>query len=128
MVTRPKKKYRKFLGTRRWGAGNIKNRRGSGSRGGVGRAGKKHKFTRIVKYEQERLHHKGFAQWRKQKLGEMSLDGVSVAAQGKTELNLKGYKILSGGSISQPLKITASGFSKRAMEKIKAAGGEAIVQ
>jgi large subunit ribosomal protein L15 len=49
MVLRYEKKARRYLGTRRWGGGNIKNRRGSGSRGGVGRAGKKHKFTRIVK-------------------------------------------------------------------------------
>jgi large subunit ribosomal protein L15 len=126
MVIRHEKRSRKYLGTRSWGAGNIKNRRGSGSRGGVGRAGKKHKFTRIVKYELDRLHHRGFAPWRKSKLNEINLDSVSKAAQGKPELELYGYKVLGGGSITVPVKVKASGFSKKAAEKIKQAGGEAV--
>ncbi len=126
MVLRYEKKARRYLGTRRWGGGNIKNRRGSGSRGGVGRAGKKHKFTRIVKYEKDRLHHRGFAPWRKVKLDEINLDSVSKAAKGKGELELKGYKVLSGGTVTAPIKVKASGFSKKAAEKIKQAGGEAI--
>lgn len=126
MVTRPKKRSRKFLGARRWGAGNIKNRRGAGSRGGTGRAGKKHKFTRIVKYERERLRKKGFAQWKASSLNEINLDSVSAAATGKQEVELAGYKVLGGGKISQPLKVKASAFSKKAEEKIKQAGGEAI--
>jgi large subunit ribosomal protein L15 len=126
MALRYEKKSRRYLGTRRWGGGNIKNRRGSGSRGGVGRAGKKHKFTRIVKYEKERLHHRGFAPWRKVRLNEINLDSVSKAALGKGELELRGYKVLGGGAITSPIKVRASGFSKKAMEKIKQAGGDAI--
>ncbi|MHB1830508.1 MAG: uL15m family ribosomal protein [Candidatus Micrarchaeaceae archaeon] len=126
MVLRIKSKTRKFLGARRWGAGNIKNRRGSGSRGGVGRAGKKHKFTRIVKYEKERLSHKGFTPYRRVKLDVVNLDYALRAAQGKGEVQLKGYKVLGGGEISQPITIKASGFSKKAMEKIKQAGGQAV--
>jgi ribosomal protein L15 len=45
---------------------------------------------------------------------------------GKGELELKGYKVLSGGTITAPIKVKASGFSKKAAEKIKQAGGEAI--
>ena len=126
MTLRYERKARKFLGTRRWGAGNIKNRRGSGSRGGVGRAGKKHKFTRIVKYEQERMRKSGFTPWHKQRLDVINLDSVEIAAAGKSEVELNGYKVLGGGSISKPIKIKASGFSKSAQEKIKQAGGEAI--
>ncbi len=126
MVIRNKSKSRKYLGTRRWGAGNIKNRRGAGSRGGVGRAGKKHKFTRIVKYERERLDHRGFTPWGRKKLNEINLDGVSKAAQGKNELSLRGYKVLSSGTLTAPVKVSASRFSKRAAEKIKNAGGEAV--
>ena len=126
MVIRIKSKTRKFLGARRWGAGNIKNRRGSGSRGGVGRAGKKHKFTRIVKYEQERLHHKGFTPYRKVKIAIINLDYISKAAKGNKELELKGYKVLSGGELKEAVTVKASGFSKKAMEKIKQAGGQAI--
>ncbi|MCL4365262.1 MAG: uL15 family ribosomal protein [Candidatus Marsarchaeota archaeon] len=126
MSLRYEKRARKFLGTRRWGAGNIKNRRGSGSRGGVGRAGKKHKFTRIVKYERERMSKSGFTPWHKSKQNVVNLDYVEAAAGGKGEIELREYKILGGGSISKPIKITAGGFSKSAQEKIKSAGGEAI--
>ncbi len=125
MVLRQKKHSRKFLGARRWGAGNIKNRRGSGSRGGVGRAGKKHKFTRIVKYEKDRLRKKGFAPWMKVKIGVMNLDDVSKAAHGRSEVELGGYKILGGGLLTGSINVKASGFSKKAMEKIKQAGGQA---
>jgi large subunit ribosomal protein L15 len=125
MVIRQKSRSRRFLGTRRWGAGNIKNRRGSGSRGGVGRAGKKHKFTRIVKYERERLRKKGFSPYRKEHLAVINLDDVSKAAQGKNEVELAGYKVLGGGRLSGPINVKASGFSKNASEKIKQAGGQA---
>lgn len=126
MVLRYERKARRYLGTRRWGGGNIKNRRGSGSRGGVGRAGKKHKFTRIVKYEKERLHQSGFAPWRKKYLDEINIDAITKAAKGKGELELKGYKVLGGGKITIPIKVKATAFSKSAIEKIKKAGGEAI--
>lgn len=125
MVIRQKKHSRKFLGARRWGAGNIKNRRGSGSRGGVGRAGKKHKFTRIVKYEKERLRKKGFSPYRKVKLEVMNLDDVSRAAADRSEVELGGYKVLGGGLLARPINVKASGFSKKAMDKIKQAGGQA---
>lgn len=126
MALRYEKRSRRYLGTRRWGGGNIKNRRGAGSRGGVGRAGKKHKFTRIVKYEKGRLHHRGFAPWRRTALEEINLDSLSKRARGKTELELGGYKVLGGGTITTPIKVKASAFSKNAAEKIRKAGGEAI--
>ncbi len=125
MVLRQKKRSRKFLGARRWGAGNIKNRRGSGSRGGVGRAGKKHKFTRIVKYERERMHKKGFSPLNSSKLNVINLTDVSKAAQEKNEVELRGYKVLGGGLLTKPINVKASGFSKKAMERIKQAGGQA---
>ena len=103
----------------------LQDRRGSGSRGGVGRAGKKHKFTRIVKYEKDRLRKKGFAPWMKVKMGVMNLDDVSKAAQDKNEVELAGYKVLGGGLLSRSINVKASGFSKKAMEKIKQAGGQA---
>ena len=50
MVIRRDKKLKKYLGTRSRGAGNTKNRRGAGCKGGKGRAGsKKHKFQKYVK-------------------------------------------------------------------------------
>ena len=129
MVIRVKKK-RKYLGARRWGAGNIKNRRGAGGRGGVGRAGKKHKFTRIVKYEKERLQTMGFTPWRRTILKEINLDAVSKIAlktgKEKPTIELDGYKVLGDGKLTVPAQIKASSFSKKAAERISAAGGEAV--
>ena len=128
MVVRARSKSRKFLGTRTWGAGNKKNRRGSGSRGGIGRAGKKHKFSRIVKYEPERIRKKGFKPWKQARLSEISVGELAMQAKSSNskELMLRGYKVLSSGSIDMAVTVKASGFSKKASEKIKQAGGEAV--
>ncbi len=46
----PKKKVKKFRGSRTFGWGSHKNRRGRGNRGGAGNAGvHKHKYIRFVK-------------------------------------------------------------------------------
>ena len=132
MVVRSKKQNRKYLGRRSWGAGNIKNRRGAGDRGGVGRGGKKHKFTQAVVTGVGLLGKKGFTRWNysKTRFKETNLGNISLTLlQGdpKQAVELKGYKVLSSGSISAPLSIKASAFSKKAVEKIKQAGGEAVV-
>ncbi len=130
MVIRIKKKGRKYLGTRRWGVGNIKNARGAGERGGVGLGGRKHNWTHIVKYEKERIRSKGFTQWEHVNLKEIDLDVLSKRAEeakdAKPTIELRGYKVLSDGMLRKPAIIKAAGFSKKAMEKIKQAGGEAI--
>ncbi len=129
MVVRNQKRSRRYLGTRRWGAGNIKNRRGKGSRGGVGKSGKKHWFTYLVKYAPERIRQKGFSQWNKKDLKEIDLDKVSKLARNndsqKPVIELRGYKVLGDGKLSKPATVKATAFSKSAEEKIKSAGGEA---
>ncbi len=130
MVVRLKKKNRRYHGTRSWGAGNIKNRRGAGDRGGTGNGGRKNKFTYIVKYEPERIRKKGFAVWKQRKLKEIDLYGISELAMASTEqkptIELKGYKVLGNGTLEKPAIIKAMGFSKKAQEKIKGSGGEAV--
>lgn len=129
MVLRVKSKTRKFLGNRRWGAGNIKNARGAGDRGGVGRGGRKHKMTYLLVYEKDTLYKKGFTSRRK-KLMEMDLDAISKKAAGmqdqKPTIELRGYKVLGDGKITKPVIVKAEGFSKNAEKKIKEAGGEAV--
>lgn len=129
MVVRSKKN-RKYLGTRTWGWGNKKNRRGSGSRGGVGRGGKKSKFTYTVKYDKTRIRSPGFSSPRTIRLNEVNLNRISVFAEGskdaKPTIELRGYKVLSNGNLAKPVVVKASAFSKKAEEKIKGAGGEAI--
>lgn len=130
MVQRQKKRNRKYLGSRRWGVGNIKNNRGKGSRGGVGRGGIKHKWSHTVVYEKERIGKHGFKPWRRETLEEIDLYGISTRAiaakEEKPTIELKGYKVLSSGNLSRPAVIKASAFSKKAMEKIKSAGGDAV--
>ncbi len=125
MVVRIKKKSRKYLGNRSWGAGNIKNKRGAGDRGGVGRGGVKHKFTYTVKYERERLHTKGFFRYRKKELMEINLGEIEEKYKDKQEVELLGYKVLGAGSLSSAKTIKANSFSKKALEKIKSVGGKA---
>jgi large subunit ribosomal protein L15 len=129
MVLRVRKK-RKYFGTRRWGAGNIKNRRGSGDKGGVGRGGRKHKMTYLLVYERQSLAHKGFSPFRRKELKEIDLNSISKKIQESNEqrpvIELNGYKVLGDGRVERPVVVKASGFSKTAEKKIKDAGGEAI--
>jgi large subunit ribosomal protein L15 len=132
MVVRREKRGRKYLGTRRWGVGNIKNARGAGDRGGVGRAGsRKHNFTYMTSHAREEMHQKGFHPWNRKRLDQMSLMQISglinESKGGKAEIELRNVKVLSNGSIDRAVVIKAAGFSKAAVEKIKAAGGDAVV-
>jgi len=131
MVVRHEKKNRKYHGTRSWGAGNIKNRRGAGDKGGVGRGGRKHKFTHLVVYERERLHKKGFKPWKKKELKEIDLEQLNKLAikssEQKPTIELRGYKVLGDGNIEKSVVVKADAFSKRAIEKIKSIGGEALL-
>ncbi len=66
-----------------------------------------------------------------------AIDAVFAAGEEVNRATLKAHnlashrfdilKILAGGTISKKLKIAAHAFSKSAIEKIEAAGGEAIV-
>lgn len=130
---RNRKRVRKYLGNRRWGVGNIKHNRGAGSRGGVGKAGWKHRQSYRVVYEKDAFTlHKGFFRFRKEKRGEINLDliskKISESKEGKPEIELGGYKVLGSGTLAKPAVIKADAFSKKALEKIKQAGGEAVVK
>ncbi len=129
MVVRIEKRKRKYLGTRRWGKGNIKNARGKGDRGGVGNAGaRKHNFTWMTAKAPWLLSRKGFTKWNPAMLEETNLRELGSMKEGSDGyITLKGRKVLSNGSLSRPVKVKASGFSKKAVEKIKAAGGETVV-
>ncbi|MGC8538912.1 MAG: uL15m family ribosomal protein [Candidatus Micrarchaeia archaeon] len=127
-MARKHKKSRKFLGQRTWGAGNKKNRRGAGIRGGVGNAGRKHKSIHMILYGSQ--PEKGFARPNQKKLKEINLSKISSLIVEKNEpkptIDLAGYKVLGDGKISAPAIIKADRFTKRAAERIKSAGGEAV--
>ncbi|MCL5430077.1 MAG: uL15 family ribosomal protein [Candidatus Marsarchaeota archaeon] len=133
MVIRKEKRNRKYHGTRRWGMGNIKNARGAGGRGGIGEINRlrKHDWTYITAKAPELIRKKGFAPRHRHRMEVINLTQINEMLKNtkeqKATLEFKGYKVLSKGTINRPVTIKASQFSKNAIEKIKAAGGEAAV-
>jgi large subunit ribosomal protein L15 len=137
MVRRHRKKSRRYLGSRSCGAGNIKHRRGKGSRGGVGYGGAKNKWTYIVKYEPDHFGRHGFVPPQSDRLKEINLWEINkIIEGGKLEkdnsgrfvVELSGYKVLGSGKLDSPAFIKATSFSKSAVDKIKGFGGDAKVE
>ncbi|PIN85814.1 MAG: 50S ribosomal protein L15 [Candidatus Diapherotrites archaeon CG11_big_fil_rev_8_21_14_0_20_37_9] len=135
MVVRQRRKKNKLRGHRYHGGGDTKNRRGAGSRGGVGRAGShKHKFSK---------YYADFGTKRKLKVQEKAIafnlgyisdhmDDWVTAGKAKSEngfIVLNGTelgfgKILGTGNIKGRIKVENVALTKKAAEKILAAGGE----
>jgi large subunit ribosomal protein L15 len=128
MVVRKEKRNRKYLGSRHWGLGNIKNGRGSGDRGGVGKGSRKPRWTWTVKHP-ELIGHKGFHPWGQKKMKWITLNEINnmLYRENKDTLELNNYKVLSNGNLDYKVTIKASSFSKKAIEKIQAADGKAEV-
>lgn len=119
-------KVRKLRGNKT-GYGHKKKHRGGGNRGGRGNAGmSKHKLSYAVKHGLDTPNRRKTQSFSK-KTETLSLNQVEYIAlkQGKSEVDLKEYKILGSGRITKPLKITALKFSRKALEKIEKAGGKA---
>lgn len=132
MVIRKSKKVRKFRGKRNYGYGSHKKHRGGGSRGGRGNAGKhKHKWSHTVKYEPDNFGKRGFKRPQRyaKPLKTINVSQIGRMAEGKkVDLIKLGYgKVLGNGTIGMALEVTARAFSKKAVEKIEAAGGRAVM-
>jgi large subunit ribosomal protein L15 len=138
MARRIKSKKRKYLGNRTYGGGNTKNRRGKGTRGGVGRAGyHKHRWLRTIKEGLHKSRRHGFVNRNSKsaRMGEVTLSQIQrdvdagkykKSADGKYEVTLPvRTKVLSQGALFAALKVSAGAFSKGAKEKIEKAGGQA---
>jgi len=124
MPARKSRKVGKFRGTRHCGTGNVKNKRGSGCRGGVGNAGlHKHKWSWVTTNDPDRYGREGLKRRRPQG-PVLTLYELEILAQdeGKNDIAFKG-KILATGRLMHPVNVKAFAWSKRAEEKIKAAGG-----
>lgn len=125
-----RKKYKKQVGKRTYGHG-IKKNRGAGNRGGRGMAGSgKRADTKkpsiIKKYGTTYFGKKGFVSKKKK---EKSIN-IDQLPEGK-DINLfeLGYdKLLSRGIAREKIIIRVKKVSKKAQEKIKAAGGEVIFE
>ncbi len=143
MVVRRRKKSRKLRGrTRTMGWGRIGQHRGSGSCGGFGAAGMhKHMWTWVVKYAPSWFGKHGFNRppelVRKPmeiNVGELDEKVEAWLREGKAErkddmiyvdLRKLGFNTLLGrGRVTHKLYVVVPRASKRAIEKIEAAGGK----
>ena len=146
MVVRRRKKSRKLRGrTRSMGWGRIGQHRGSGAKGGFGAAGMhKHMWTWVVKYAPTWFGKHGFnrppellAKPAEINVGELDemvdkllQEGLAREEEGKIVVNLAelGYNTLLGkGRVTRPLKVIVPRATEKAIEKIKAAGGEVVI-
>lgn len=135
MVKRHERKYKQYLGSRTWGGGNTKNRRGKGSRGGKGRAGShKHRWTWTVNNEPDRFGTHGFSPLVRSEIEVINVSRITDLANtgalkkegGVMKFIFKG-KVLGAGEINVPVSVTAAAFSESAKKKITAAGGSVTV-
>ena len=134
MVVHRRKKITKRRGTRTYGCGSHKKKRGGGSRGGRGKAGRfKHKKSWVMRYEPDYYGKVGFKipPKAKKEIKAITLRDIDVLAKklNKTEIDLSelGYdKVISTGNLTQPLTIKAKKFVEKAKQKIENAGGKAI--
>jgi large subunit ribosomal protein L15 len=137
MATRLRKSRRQ-RGSRYCGWGQIGQHRQSGSRGGVGQAGKhKHFWIRTVIEEPDHFGHSQNTSHKKNIVKKwLNLKDIeSVYEKNKGNLKEKnildlsslGYdKLLGSGSLKTKLNIKISSVSKNALTKIQAAGGNVI--
>jgi large subunit ribosomal protein L15 len=138
MATRLRKSRRQ-RGTRFCGWGQIGQHRASGSRGGVGNAGKhKHFYIRTLKEEPEHFGHEQFHALRKSDITRwvnlkdlnqlMKYSKASEDGKVTLDLNELGYeKLLGAGRVDAVVSIRVRKASKSAKEKITEAGGEVLV-
>ncbi len=136
MTVRRRRKKNKLRGHRTHGKGDTKNKRGSGSRGGVGKAGShKHKFGLYYsQFGTERKKVRG-----KEKLQAMNLDEISESLadwEKEKKIERKGKavmldgkklgigKIIGRGNIDVALNVSNVKTSARAKQKIERAGGK----
>lgn len=135
MVVRERKKKNKLRGQRTHGGGGTKNRRGAGSRGGVGKAGShKHKFSKYyvdfgvkktlkAKPRGESISlgviEENITNWVAKENAQKENDFIVI--DGK---KLGFYKVLSTGTIKEKIKLINAQASKKAIEKIESVGGK----
>lgn len=131
MPRRKQKRKVRMRGSRFHGFGNVKNKRGSGCRGGVGNAGMhKHKFSWVTRYDPDYGRVMGFVPRtgtdvqciNLYEINAMAEMGKLQSAGGKMSFEFKG-KILGSGELRHPITLKALFWSKIAEKKIKAAGG-----
>ena len=132
LMKRKKKQKKKFLGTRSHGRGNVKNRRGGGSRGGRGMGGiDKHKWSWAMNNEPDYFSKFGFSNPTRKTVKVVHLYEINQRAVlnklekkgDKYQFEFKG-KVLATGKVTVPLSIKAAAWSKNVEKKLSEKGGE----
>lgn len=134
------RKSRRQRGSRFCGWGQIGQHRQSGSRGGIGGAGKhKHFWIRTVIEEPDHFGHDSTKPTRQNRLNRwVNLRDVNDLASrfgtmnehGKLVLDLRsiGYdKLLGGGTLLKPIAVRVAKVSATAKQKIELAGGDIVL-
>jgi large subunit ribosomal protein L15 len=113
---------------------SAKLNKGKGSRGGKGMSGSgkradQKKTLVLKKYGKNYFGKQGITSKKtaKKKIKLMNLRDIEKKYEGG-EIDLKEYKILGDGEIKKKFIIKAKAASKSAVDKIKKAGGEIIIE
>ncbi len=117
-----RRKTKKMRGSKTCGRGFKKKARGAGNRGGVGLAGAKHKHLKW------RWGRHGFTRHGVvRQIKTINIEELNYLNGDEINLNELGYdKLLGSGFINRAIKVHVKEASKKAIEKIKNAGGEVI--
>jgi len=136
-------KTRKFRGSRTYGRGRGRSHNyGAGNRGGRGRAGSGKKGdAKKTKYWKNPFKKAHFGMNSSEEASVINVGQIeerieALSTQGKVkadkkislDLNKLGYeKLLGTGAIKFPITVSVKSASKKAIEKVQAAGGEVII-
>lgn len=134
MKVKKRKKSSRFRGTHTHGRGFKKKARGSGHRGGVGMAGTGKRGDQRKTLVLNLFGNDYFGKDKtlrkkpKIKLKSINLRDIVQKYSSKEAIKLKGYKVLGEGDVNTKLTITASAASQSAIDKVKKAGGDIIIE
>src|SRR6476661_8042024 len=134
------RKSRRYRGSRYCGWGQIGQHRQSGSRGGVGNAGKhKHLWIRTVIEEPDHFGHDSVKSHNRNVVSRWinvrDLDSLIQEDESKRDskglyildLNSLGYdKLLGGGQVNGKFEVRINRISDKAREKVEESGGEVV--
>lgn len=131
-MKRKSRQKKGYLGHRTHGRGNVKNRRGSGNRGGRGKAGMcKHKNSWTAKNAPDYFGKHGFTRPVRKivkvthlyDINQKALVGKLEKKGDKYHFDFKG-KVLATGRVTVPLVVRATSWSKSVEKKLGDAGGQ----
>lgn len=139
-----RRKVRKYRGSKTHGGGSMKKRRGSGHRGGRGMAGSgkradQKKPSILAEYGNKYFGKHGFKRPFAKRIKAINLGTINLKIENMVkkglaklqsgayviELDKLGYdKLLGSGKVTKKFKIKVNHASNKAIERVKAAGGE----